>query len=1066
MFRSWFRSLSRSSSASRRKVRPQTRGRFRPGLETLEGREVPTAGFLLSGFSSAVAGVAADVSVTAINTDGTTDTAYTGKVHFSSSDPQAILPSDASLVNGVGSFPVEFLTAGTQTLTATDTLDSTITGNLSSGSQAGPGFAQAPSASGGVVLSSWCDPNGSDADMYAYDNFILSSNQAINEVDWRGGYYYGAPYGKAWDFSITIFDSILGGSQPLVTNPQLPETYLAQYHVGGNAGETYVGAAGGIAMYDYHFVLPTAFQAVGGHTYWLRIEASQVGYPDWGVALSTAGNNQHFQFSTGAARFSYGGGDEAFTLKTTETVGVVVSPAATAQLVVSALPTTVAAGAVSEFVVTAQDAYGNLTPSYTGTVRFGSSDPQAVLPGDYYFSSTDQGRQTFTATLRTAGDQSLSATDRFNYSVAAGQAIATVYPAAAAGLTITGFPASTTVATAQAFTVSVVDAFGNVATNYTGTIHFNSGDPLASLPADYQFKAADAGIHAFSATLNTLGTQTLTAADTRNGAIAGSVFTAGQTAIFDFDTGTPAVHATMSMPGSQMFGGVTASFTSPNAWLSGGFSVQSHDTTFYNLSQFSGNYLWPNSVYNPNLAISFSQPLSSITFTYATADFGQNETPTTVQVTAYLGATVVGTASSHGVFYMGDTMPQGTLTFNGAGLTFDHVLIQIPPAPLAASDMLVDNIIVTTPNVAGIIVDPASTVSPVAPTLVVDNNVFTYDGWAYTATATAYGADGVTPVAGTYSFTYDGSTTQPTAAGTYAVVAMFTSADPNYTDATATGTLTISPAAPAASISGGPFTFDGTAHTASATALGVDGATSVAGGCAFTYNGSATLPTAAGTYTVVATFTSADPNYANATVIGAIIINAATPAFSNLTSPTIAAGTATVTLSGHLAAGSVLPSGNSVAITLNGVTQNALVDGSGNFSASFATGALPAGTYAVTFAFAGDGANFLAAPNGSGALTVTAVPTAPVVTFQPTSKTVVARSTVTFSAAATGNPTPAVQWQVSTNGGKTWKNIKGAKSTTLSFTASLTKNGYRYRAIFTNAFGQAITNAAILTVHK
>lgn len=980
MLKNSFRFFGRKASSERRKPRSQFRERCCPKLLTLEAREVPATAFLLSGSTADVAGVASNVSVTAVNADGSTDAAYTGTIHFSSSDSRAVLPGNTTLVNGAGSLPVTFLTAGTQTLTVTDTVNSTITGSLSSGGQAGPGFSQAPSASGGLVLSSWLEPDGSDADIYSYDNFTLSSNQAINAVDWRGGYQYGAPYGTAWDFSITIFDSTLGGTQPLVTNPQLPETFLAQYHVGGNAGETYVGTVGGIAMYDYHFALPTSFQAAGGHTYWLRIEASQTGYPDWGVALSTAGNNQHFQFSTGAAQFSYRSGDEAFALKTTEIGGVVVSPAATSQFVVSGLPSSVTAGTTNEFKVDAKDAYGNLTPAYVGTVQFASNDPQGVLPGDFYFASSNQGHQTFLATLKTAGDQWLSVTDKFNSAIT-GQGNVAVNPAAASSLAFAGFPASTTAGAAQAFTISAVDPFGNVAGNYNGTIHFTSSDPLAALPGNYLFTAGDAGVHAFSATLNTLGTQTLNATDIVNSALKGSVFTAGQTVAFNFDTGTPVLQPGMSIPANQTVNGVNAYFTSPNSGLSGGFSIQSQNQTFYNLSLFSGNYLYPNSVYNPNLAIAFSQPVSKITFTYATADFHQTEIPTTVKVTAYLGSTVVGTASSHGNCIQGDTMPQGTLTFDGAGQTFDHVLIEIPWAPLAASDMFIDNVVVVTPDVAGAYVNPAGQAS--TPSVVVDNNTFTYDGTAHSATATAFGIDGVTPIAGTFAFTYNGSPIAPTDAGSYAVVATFTSADPNYTNASGTGTLTI---------------------------------------------------------------------------------NAVAPVFNNLSSPTVPAGTATVVLSGNLAAGSVFPSGGNVAITLNGVTQNATVDGSGNFSASFATGALAAGSYPITYAFAGDAGNFLAAQNGSGTLTVN--PSAPQVTLHPKSQTVVRGTTVTFTAAAAGSPTPTVQWQVSKNGGKTWKKIRHATNATLSFVARLRQNGFQYRAVFTNTLGQAVTNAAVLTVTR
>ena len=48
---------------------------------------------------------------------------------------------------------------------------------------------------------------------------------------------------------------------------------------------------------------------------------------------------------------------------------------------------------------------------------------------------------------------------------------------------------------------------------------------------------------------------------------------------------------------------------------------------------------------------------------------------------------------------------------------------------------------------------------------------------------------------------------------------------------------------------------------------------------------------------------------------------------------------------------------------------------------------------------------------------------APTVTTQPASQTVTAGQTATFTAAASGNPTPTVQWQVSTDSGSTFSDI-------------------------------------------
>src|SRR5207302_1209187 len=47
---------------------------------------------------------------------------YAGQIHFVSTDSAAILPANAGLIAGQGVFPVTLRTAGSHTVTATDTL--------------------------------------------------------------------------------------------------------------------------------------------------------------------------------------------------------------------------------------------------------------------------------------------------------------------------------------------------------------------------------------------------------------------------------------------------------------------------------------------------------------------------------------------------------------------------------------------------------------------------------------------------------------------------------------------------------------------------------------------------------------------------------------------------------------------------------------------------------------------------------------------------------------------------------------------------------------------------------
>ena len=177
-------------------------------------------------------------------------------------------------------------------------------------------FSKAPAAVASLNASSWVTPDGSDSDWYAWDDFTLAETQTITEVRWRGGYSNGATLGgHVSDFRVSFFNSIAGGSQPVIT--ALPdhedgETVIATFHTHDSANETLVGTFNGITLYDYRFKLPTPVTLQGGVKYWFRVVGSQVVYPDWGMATST--NGSHFKFSTGLSMFQNWQHDLAFSL--------------------------------------------------------------------------------------------------------------------------------------------------------------------------------------------------------------------------------------------------------------------------------------------------------------------------------------------------------------------------------------------------------------------------------------------------------------------------------------------------------------------------------------------------------------------------------------------------------------------------------------------------------------------------------------------------------------------------------------------------------------------------------
>jgi PEP-CTERM motif len=168
----------------------------------------------------------------------------------------------------------------------------------------------------------------------------------------------------------------------------------------------------------------------------------------------------------------------------------------------------------------------------------------------------------------------------------------------------------------------------------------------------------------------------------------------------DFDTCVPQNIVNLGTPLAQTCSGVTFHFSSPHdGWSGGGYSVQNAGKTSWTLSQFSGNYLVPSGLNPGALDIHFSQPVYSISFSFATGDFNQNEVPTTIQTDAYFNSTLSGSTQAHGI-YGSDTMPMGSLTLDMGATAFNWARIWIPWQPLGSTDVLVDNIVVKTGNFA------------------------------------------------------------------------------------------------------------------------------------------------------------------------------------------------------------------------------------------------------------------------------------------------------------------------------------------------------------------------------
>jgi hypothetical protein len=505
-----------------------------------------TSTLVVAGFPANITtGVASQLLVTAEDSYGNQATSYTGTVHFTSSDSQAVLPKDYTFLtadNSQHTFTVTFVKPGSQSIRATDTEHASITGVQADILVLRPavsltvtGFVS-PAVAGVAqnLTVTALDSTGAVAKLYSgtvhftsTDSQLVVANYTFTAAD-AGQHTFSVAFDTATTQAIRASDtthpSITGVESGITVNP----ASAASLSVSGFPTTTTAGVAQSFAV----VARDSYGNRATGYTGTIQFSSSdtKAGLPanytftttDQGVhnfraVLDTVPAGGQFQSISAAdtATSSIAGSEQ----------GISVNPIAATHFGIS-YPTSTTAGVTQFIIVSALDVYGNVATSYGGTVHFSSTDSLAYLPSDQTFSAGFGGVFQVLIEFVTAGSQAIRVTDTAHPSITGVQSNITVNPAAASSLAVSGFPTTATAGVAQEFSVIAHDAFGNVATSYTGTIQFSSSDTKSGLPASYAFTAADKGAHGFHAVLETATTpghlQSLSAADTATSSIAGS----------------------------------------------------------------------------------------------------------------------------------------------------------------------------------------------------------------------------------------------------------------------------------------------------------------------------------------------------------------------------------------------------------------------------------------------------------------------------------------------------------------------------------------------------------------
>jgi hypothetical protein len=470
--------------------------------------------------AGASAGKSVSVQLVAEDAENFIVPGYSGTANLSSSDTAATLPTTVTFKNGHASFQATFTTAGAQTITATDSANSALTGTASTNVVAAAAathfvvaLPQGVTAGSPVTVQLLAE----DAQNHIVSGYSGTTNLASSDssatipatVTFQNGHAsFQVTFATAGQQTVTATDttnSTLTGTGN--TNVAIPHYVLhlptgvvagtaitvqlvatdAQNHVLTN----YSGTAN-LSSSDASATLPATVTFENGHASFI------VTFMTPGAQTLTAVD------SVSASPVG------------TATTNVAVQDVATHYVLL--LPPGTKAGVQATGILVAEDAQNRIVSGYTGTANLSSTDFAAALPATVTF---DHGYAKFQATFATGGQQTVTATDSAN-STLSGSATTNVASAAVATHFVVLLSPNTTNGSATTALIVAEDAENHIVPGYAGTANLSSTDSAATLPATVTF---DHGYAKVQITFATVGQQTVTATDSINSAIVGTATT-------------------------------------------------------------------------------------------------------------------------------------------------------------------------------------------------------------------------------------------------------------------------------------------------------------------------------------------------------------------------------------------------------------------------------------------------------------------------------------------------------------------------------------------------------------
>jgi hypothetical protein len=380
--------------------------------------------------STAVAGNVFFFTVSAFDPFGNLATTYADSVQISTNDA-LIVSGNSPLNNGVGNFFVVWDKTGPATLTATDTITSSITGS-SGAITVEPGapsklILNAPSniPAGGTYTFTVTAQDAFQNTVTDYAgplNFTTTDSNATLPSQGTltsGVGVFSAVYRTAGSQTLTIADNNNNSLSASASVTVLPGT--ASHFVVSSSSNSISAGGAVLLVITAEDQFNNSAPGYNG-TVHLTSTDSQASLADDSMLDSGVGTFFAILRSSGSQTIT--AKDTSIASLSGSTGNIVVSPDAPSRFEVYPGLTTypgintgpgsfAATGLPLPYTVVAVDQFNNLATTYSGTVQFTTSDrgTGVVLPGS---STMASGSGIFSATLVTAGTQTLTANDPVN----------------------------------------------------------------------------------------------------------------------------------------------------------------------------------------------------------------------------------------------------------------------------------------------------------------------------------------------------------------------------------------------------------------------------------------------------------------------------------------------------------------------------------------------------------------------------------------------------------------------------------------------------------------------------